>query len=177
MADLTLNLIDASSAGELMTLRRAAFVTEAQVYDDPHLPVLTETLDDITADINRDDVVTLGAWINGRLVGSMRVQVEGTRAKLGRLAVAPDLQKQGIGTALLTQTLEYLPEDISEVWVFTAQDKRASLDIPGMPGHDDEFDNYAGELTFSYLRRILGEDDLVDAFGAPDTTPPSGEVR
>lgn len=172
MSDVRIDLITAEHAGELMTVRRAAFVTEAQVYGDPHLPVLTESLEDIDEDLAREDVVTLGAWIGTRLVGSIRVAIDGTRAKLGRLAVTPDLQKQGIGTALLLKVLEYLPEDISEVWVFTAQDKRASLDIPGMPGHDDDFDEYAGELTYSYLRRVLGEededdDDLVDAFGAP----------
>jgi len=32
-------------AGELLTLQRAVFVTEAQLYDNPHLPPLTETLD------------------------------------------------------------------------------------------------------------------------------------
>lgn len=174
MSDVTIDLIGAEHAGELMTVRRAAFVTEAQVYGDPHLPVLTESLADIEKDLGRDDVVTLGAWIGPRLVGSIRVAIDGSRAKLGRLAVTPDLQKQGIGTALMLKVLEYLPDDISEVWVFTAQDKRASLDIPGMPGHDDEFDEYAGELTYSYLRRLLGEekdegDGLVDAFGAPGT--------
>lgn len=38
-------------AGELLTLQRAAFVTEAQLYDNPHLPPLTETLDALRADL------------------------------------------------------------------------------------------------------------------------------
>ena len=36
-------------AGEVLTLQRAAFLCEAQRYDDPHLPMLTETLDEIAA--------------------------------------------------------------------------------------------------------------------------------
>ncbi|MDO5700938.1 MAG: GNAT family N-acetyltransferase [Bowdeniella nasicola] len=179
MADLAIDVIGVEQAGELMTVRRAAFVTEAQVYGDPHLPVLTETLEEIRQDIAREDVVTLGAWIAGRLVGSIRVAIEGTRAKLGRLAVTPDLQKQGIGTALLLKVLEYLPEDIVEVWVFTAQDKRASLDIPGLPGHDEDFDSYAGGLTYSYLQRLLGghDSEIVDAFGAPEGSADRDELR
>lgn len=171
MAPLTIDLIAPQAAGELMTLRRAAFVAEAQVCGDPHLPVLSETLEEIRADIERPDVVTLGAWIGTRLVGSMRVQIEGTRAKLGRLAVAPDMQKQGIGTALLMRTLEHIPDEVCEVWVFTAQDKPASLDIPGMPGQDDDFDAFAGELTYSYLRRLLGEgeSEVMDAFSSANT--------
>ena len=140
-----------------MTVRRAAF---AQIYGDPDLPVLHETLEDIAADLAADDVVTLGAWLGHRLVGSIRVAIEASRAELGRLAVVPDLQKQGIGTQLLLKVLEYLPENISEVAVFTAQDQRASLDIPGLPGRDNDFDEYAGELTYSYLQRVLGENNL-----------------
>lgn len=40
---------DDGDAGELLTLQRAAFVTEAQVYGDPRLPALTETLDELRA--------------------------------------------------------------------------------------------------------------------------------
>ena len=39
--------------------------------------------------------------MGSRLVGSIRVLVEGAKATLGRFAVAPDLQGQGFGTELL----------------------------------------------------------------------------
>ena len=37
----------AEDAGELLTLQRAAYVTEAQVYDDLRLPALVQTLDEL----------------------------------------------------------------------------------------------------------------------------------
>src|SRR3712207_9116004 len=83
-------------AGELLPRRRAAFVSEAQVYNAPHIPPLTQTLDELRADLAADGVVTLGARAGHRLVGSIRVLLEDKRATLGRLAVAPDLQGQGI---------------------------------------------------------------------------------
>lgn len=128
--DLRIDVVEDKDAGELLTVRRAAFVTEAQLYDDPHIPALTQTLDELREDLARPDVVTLGAWSGTRLIGSVRVGLEEDRALLGRLAVAPDVQGRGIGTRLLMAVLTYLPEDTKEVWVFTGQDSKQFLHDP-----------------------------------------------
>src|SRR5690606_22068367 len=99
--EVTIRPVSDDEAGELLTLRRAAFVSEAQVYGDPNIPPLTQTLDELRADLAADGVITLGGWAGHRLVGSIRVLLEGQKATLGRLAVAPDQQGQGIGTQLL----------------------------------------------------------------------------
>lgn len=106
-AQVTIRPVTDDDAGELLTLRRAAFVTEAQHYGDPNIPPLTQTLSELRADLVRPDVVTLGAWEGRRLVGSVRVEIEGEKATLGRLAVAPDLQGHGIGTRMLMEILPY----------------------------------------------------------------------
>lgn len=158
---LRVDVIDAAHAGELLTVRRAAFVSEAQLYDDPNIPALTQTLDELEADIAREDVVTLGAWIGPRLVGSIRVALEEDRALLGRLAVVPDLQARGIGTQLLLSVLRYLPENTQEVWVFTGQDSKQNLSMYAKHGFEHQYDQNAGDLTYAYLRKILGEAELV----------------
>ena len=150
-----------SDAGELLTLRRAAFVTEAQIYDDPNIPPLTQTLDELRTDLADGRVITLGAWTGPRLVGSIRVLLEGTKATLGRLAVAPDLQGQGIGTQLLLAILPHLPEDTSEVWVFTGRDSVQNLALYEKHGYEHEHDRTVGDLTYAYLRKILGESATV----------------
>ncbi|UFU03888.1 GNAT family N-acetyltransferase [Ruania suaedae] len=156
MDELKIDVVDAEHAGELLTVRRAAFVTEAQLYDDPHIPSLTQTLDELVADLERADVVTLGAWDGPRLVGSVRVGLEEDRALLGRLAVVPDLQGQGIGTQLLMAVLQYLPEQTQEVWVFTGQDSKQNLSLYAKHGFEHQYDQNAGDLTYAYLRKILG---------------------
>ncbi|PJI94786.1 GNAT family N-acetyltransferase [Luteimicrobium subarcticum] len=145
------------TAGELLTLRRAAFVTEAQQYGDPHIPPLTQTLHELRADLAREDVVTIGAWDGHRLVGSVRVEIDGQKATLGRLAVAPDQQGHGIGTQLMWAVLPYLPEQTTEIWVFTGKDSRQNLAMYQQQGYEEQFDKSAGDLTYTYLRRILGE--------------------
>jgi GNAT superfamily N-acetyltransferase len=107
--EVTIRPVEDADAGELLTLRRAGFVTEAQQYDDPHIPPLTQTLDELRADIATEGVVTLGAWAGHRLVGSIRVVLEGRKATLGRFVVAPDQQGHGIGTQLLLAILRTCP--------------------------------------------------------------------
>jgi ribosomal protein S18 acetylase RimI-like enzyme len=149
-------------AGELLTLRRAAFVSEAQLYNDPNIPALTQTLDELTADLQSDAVITLGAWTGHRLVGSIRVGIEGDKANLGRLAVAPDVQGHGIGTTLLFAVLKYLPETTKEVWVFTGQDSKQNIALYNKAGYEHEYDQTAGDLTYAYLRKVLEAGNIVD---------------
>lgn len=166
MDELRIDVVDATHAGELLTVRRAAFVTEAQLYGDPNIPALTQTLDELVEDIGRPDVVTIGAWFGPRLVGSIRVGLEANRALLGRLAVVPDQQGQGIGTRLIMAVLQYLPEQTEEVWVFTGQDSKQNLSMYAKHGFEHQYDQNAGDLTYAYLRKILGD-------MAGDTSSPS----
>lgn len=159
--EITIALLDIETAGELLTLRRAAFVTEAQMYGDPNIPPLTQTLEELIADLERDDVVTLGAWLGHRLVGSVRVELEDGKATLGRLAVAPDLQGQGIGTQMMYAVLPHLPEETTEIWVFTGKDSKQNLAMYQKNGYEHQHDQVAGDLTYAYLRKILGEETPV----------------
>ena len=158
-ADLEIRPVTVDAAGELLTLRRAAFVTEAQQYGDPHIPPLTQTLGELKADLQAEGVITLGAWSGHRLVGSIRVLVEGTKATLGRFAVAPDLQNKGVGTRLLMAILPYLPDGIEEVWVFTGRDSLQNIEFYEKQGYEHQHDRTAGDLTYAYLRKILGDGD------------------
>ncbi len=97
--DLDIRPIAPDDAGEVLTLQRAAFVQEALIYGTPHMPPLTQTLDEITAELEEN----LGcvALRGSRIVGAVRARHDGSLLLIGRLAIAPDQQGGGIGTALL----------------------------------------------------------------------------
>ncbi|SFJ82934.1 GNAT family N-acetyltransferase [Cellulomonas sp. KH9] len=163
MTALDIRPVTVDDAGELLTLRRAAFVTEAQQYGDPNIPPLTQTLTELEEDLRAEHVITLGGWLGHRLVGSIRVLVEGSKATLGRFAVAPDLQGKGIGTELLTAILPILPDGIEEVWVFTGRDSLQNIALYNKAGYEHQHDQTAGDLTYAYLRKLLGEGEPVEA--------------
>ena len=150
-----IDLVGEDHVGELLTLRRAAFVTEAQQVGDPNIPPLTQTLQELREDVAREDVVTLGAWAGHRLVGSIRIEVEGNKATLGRLVVAPDQQGRGIGTSLLFALVPRLPESVEEIWVSTSRDSAQSISLYAEHGFEEQRDETAGALTQVYLRRVL----------------------
>ena len=163
MTALDIRPVTVDDAGELLTLRRAAFVTEAQQYGDPNIPPLTQTLTELEEDLRAEHVITLGGWLGHRLVGSIRVLVEGSKATLGRFAVAPDLQGKGIGTELLTAILPILPDGIEEVWVFTGRDSLQNIALYNKAGYEHQHDQTAGDLTYAYLRKLLGDGEPVQA--------------
>ena len=156
--ELDIHRVADEDAGELMTLRRAAFVSEAQLIGDPSIPPLTQTLGELRDDLGRPDVVTLGAWFGHRLVVSIRVLLEGPKATLGRFAVAPDLQGHGIGTRLLQGIAGYLPDGTQEVWIFTSRDSVQNIAMYTRRGYEYQHDQTAGDLTYAYLRKLLGDD-------------------
>lgn len=85
-------------AGEVLTLQRAAYATEAQIYGDPFLPALTQTLSELEHELCGP---ALGLRDLQRLVGAVRWTIEDDTAHIGRLTVAPDFQGRGLGTRLL----------------------------------------------------------------------------
>ncbi|WP_323741062.1 GNAT family N-acetyltransferase [Microbacterium abyssi] len=63
------------------------------------MPPLTQTLEQLKSEISEND-----GWVartDGRLVGAVRAVQDGDLLLIGRIAIAPDMQGEGIGRALL----------------------------------------------------------------------------
>ena len=129
--DVTLGPLSAGLAGELLTLQRAAYVTEAQLYDDPRLPALVQTLPELTAELLA--ATCLAAWSGTRLVGAVRTRERGDVLHVGRLVVAPDLQGRGIGGRLLSTVEE--ATGCASAALFTGHRSTANLQLYGRRGY------------------------------------------
>jgi GNAT superfamily N-acetyltransferase len=96
---IELRALPPGAVGELLTLQRAAYVSEAQLYDDVRLPALVQTPGELADELAQSSC--LAALAGSRLVGAVRTRERGGVLHVGRLVVAPDLQGRGIGTRLL----------------------------------------------------------------------------
>nr|BFE89052.1 hypothetical protein GCM10020093_116530 [Planobispora longispora] len=82
-----------ADTGEILTVQRAAYVSEAQLYGDPFIPPLIETAEQVRKAV--ETATVLVARDASRVVGAVRGQMSGTTCVVGRLVVAPDLQGRG----------------------------------------------------------------------------------
>ena len=107
---LVITVAQLPDAGELLTLQRAAFLTEARLNGTLELPPLTETLAELADSIERGSVLV--ARLRGRLVAAVRGVAEADhRWYIGRLVVAPDLEGRGIGSLLMDRIEDLAPPD------------------------------------------------------------------
>ncbi|MGC4933193.1 GNAT family N-acetyltransferase [Gordonia sp. DT30] len=122
--------LSVSDAGELLTLQRAAYVTEGQAHHDLRLPPLIQSLDELTTELSDPSVVAFGLrdsrW---RLVAAVRVNIDCAKeiAVLGRLVVAPDLQGRGLGSRLLELVEQRLSTEVVELQLFTGEHSAGNL--------------------------------------------------
>ncbi|MEV4171499.1 GNAT family N-acetyltransferase [Nonomuraea sp. NPDC049709] len=140
-----------SDAGEILTLQRAAYVSEAQLYGDPYIPPLVESLEQVRKVV--EGALVLKAIAAGRIVGAVRGRLSGTTCLVGRLVVAPDRQGQGVGTALLRALHEQMPE-ATAFDLFTGHLSEGNLRLYRRLGYrETSRERMDDHLTMVYLRR------------------------
>ncbi|MEV8268391.1 GNAT family N-acetyltransferase [Microbacterium sp. NPDC076911] len=97
--EIVISALQPADAGEVLTVQRAAFVSEAIIYRSVDMPPFTQTLAEVESELR--ETQGWAARVNGRLVGAIRARSAGGRLLIGRIAIAPDMQGRGIGQALL----------------------------------------------------------------------------
>lgn len=153
-----------TDAGEILTLQRAAYVTEAQLDDDLRMPALTQTLAELAAELADPANAAFGVREDGRLVACLRVsRVDDSTAEVRRIAVAPDRQGRGFGTALLLATEAGLPAEVTIIRLFTGEHSVANQRLYRRLGF---------EVT---ARRPIGDYHLVHM--AKERNPSSARVN
>lgn len=126
--------VTAQDVGELLTLQRAAYASEAQVYDDPHLPALVQTFDELVTELASS--TALKAVLGHRIIGAVRAGVgAGGVLHVGRLVVAPDQQGRGVGTALLDAVERAAPPGVRTAALFTGDRSTANLGLYARAGY------------------------------------------
>lgn len=159
-------------AGEILTVQRAAYLVEAQLYGDPFLPPLVESLDQLRRVIVGDAVV-LKAESAGRIVGAVRAQFSDRTCLVGRLVVVPDRQGGGIGTRLMRALEEEITGRADVCVLFTGHLSDAGLRLYRRLGYAETHrERVAAHLTYVHMRK-----PLVSQAPGPARIPGPGTVH
>ena len=90
---------------EILAVQRAAFAAEAQLVNDWNIPPLTQTLEELAEDW-RKGIMLKAQSGQGALVGTVRGHAAQDGYYIGRLAVLPQWQGKGVGSALLEAIID-----------------------------------------------------------------------
>lgn len=142
-----------ADAGEILTLQRAAYVTEAQLHGDLRMPPLAQSLPELLAELADPDVTAFGYREAGRLVAAVRVRILGPVARIGRLCVVPDLQGRGLGTALLNAVHARLPAEVTRTELFTGEHSAANLRLYARLGYVETHRQDLGGYQLVFMSR------------------------
>lgn len=145
---------DTADAGEILTVQRAAYVSEAQLHGDPFLPPLVESLDQVRRMIAES--LVLKATLGTRLAGSVRGRISDRTCLVGRLVVAPDLQGRGIGRALMSAVEEEVAGLADACVLFTGHLSEANLRMYRRRGYGETHrERVADHLMLVHMRKPL----------------------
>lgn len=88
-----------SDLEEILALQKLAYLSEAEICNDFSIPPFLQTIEDIKSEYAYKTF--LKAVDSGKIIGSVRANLQDGTCYIGKLIVHPDYQNRGIGTALM----------------------------------------------------------------------------
>src|SRR6478735_7018806 len=131
-AEVVLSPITVADAGEVLTVQRAAFVSEALIYGSADMPPLVQTLEELEAELRDADGWV--ARIGPRIVGAIRTRERDGLLLIGRIVIAPDVQGSGVGGMLLDAAEAH--SDAAEAELFTGSLSEANIRLYERCGYE-----------------------------------------
>lgn len=169
--DVFVERLRGDDLGELLTLQRAAFVSDAQRYGTPFLPSLTQTLEQLRKDVSDSNRWFLAAKHGARLVGAVRAARAGRIIHISRLMTAPDLEGRGIASLLLDAIEAASAENADEFELTTGAKSTVNIGMYRRRGYrvtGESIDN--GGIGVVHMRKAVSPANGASRGGHPLTS-------
>jgi ribosomal protein S18 acetylase RimI-like enzyme len=154
-----------ADSGEILTLQRAAYVSEAQAHGDLELPPLVQSLEELAAELADPQVLALGLREGARLLAAVRIRLDGDSADLGRLTVVPDRQGQGLGSRLLRHAEEQVSARVHRLRLFTGEHSLANQRLYQRHGYLEDARTAAGHYQLVHMTKVLPRGHVSGPYG------------
>lgn len=106
--DIKISKAALSDLDSVLNLQRMAFISEGEKQDDFETAPITQSLDSIKTDF--ENFLFLKAEYNNEIVGCVKARETGEFCWIEKLIVAPQFQKLGIGSNLMTEIEKAFPD-------------------------------------------------------------------
>jgi ribosomal protein S18 acetylase RimI-like enzyme len=123
-----------ADAAEILALQKLAYQSEAELYGDPSIPPLMQTLSEMEDDLRTQ--VVLKASNDGEIVASARAYEKDGTASIGRVIVHPRLQGRGLGKRIMAAIEARFP-DARRFELFTGHRSTRNLGFYRGLGYED----------------------------------------
>ena len=145
-----------ADAGEVLTVQRAAYVSEAQLYGTVAFSALTESLAEVRAAIRTGRVLV--ARLGPRVIGAVRGVRDGQDCEVTRLVVAPDMRQRGIGAALIDAVERTADDAVRRFWLHTGDRSVGNLRLYQKAGYAITHSREVSPtLSLVYLEKLRPE--------------------
>ncbi len=136
---------------EILDLQYLAYQSEAKLFNDPDIPPLRQTLEEVLSEY-QNGIILKAVDENNVIIGSVRGYCENGTVYIGKLMVHPDKQGQGLGTKLLLEMEKQYPNQRYELFTSSRSEKNIALyQRLGYKIFNEE--QITDELKFVYLEK------------------------
>lgn len=111
---------------EILDLQYLAYQSEAKLLNNPDIPPLKQTLNDLINEYQKGIILKVSDE-NNAIIGSVRGYCDNGTVYIGKLIVHPEKQGQGIGTKLLLEMEKEYPNKRYELFTSTKSEKNIKL--------------------------------------------------
>lgn len=136
---------------EILALQKLAYQSEAELYNDYHIPPLTQTFEGIGQDFIEQKI--LKKELDGKIVGSIRAYEKDSVCYIGKVIVNPEHQNKGTGKELM-KAIEACFPDCEKFSLFTGSISKKNLyfysSLGYRPVREEQVNN---NMTFIYLEK------------------------
>ena len=150
---MTIQRAEMADLQEILDLQYLAYQSEAKLLNNPDIPPLRQTLDEVEREF-RNGIILKATDMDNTIIGSVRAYTQDGTLYIGKLIVRPDRQGQGIGTKLLAAIESVSP--VKRCELFTSSKSVKNIRLYEREGYTVfEEKPVSPDLRFVYLEKSL----------------------
>lgn len=150
---MTIHKAEKKDLPEILNLQYLAYQSKAQVLDNPNIPPLKQTLEEVEREFSAGILLKM-VDEKDVIVGSVRAYAKGDTLYIGKLIVHPDWQGQGLGTKLLQAIERVCPCKRCEL--FTSSKSARNIKLYERAGYQAFAEkSMSNDLKLIYLAKTL----------------------